>query len=86
MNIRMIEGQGADPEREARDLLARQAALAALDTLEAPDALETVGYRSAGNTLVVGSRCSGARSMPSWWSAAAPMPCRSPTAWRRPFR
>nr|WP_314542954.1 4Fe-4S binding protein [uncultured Massilia sp.] len=56
MNIRLMESQGADPEREARNLLARQAALAALDTLDAPDALDTVGYRSAGNTLVVGSR------------------------------
>ncbi|MDN4051946.1 4Fe-4S binding protein [Massilia sp. YIM B02763] len=56
MNIRLIEGQDADPQQEARNLLARAAALAALDTLSPPDALDTVAYRSAGNTLVVGSR------------------------------
>jgi ferredoxin len=55
MNIRFIEGQGADPAREARDLLARTAAIASLGTIEPPDALDTVGYRSAGHTLVIGS-------------------------------
>jgi ferredoxin len=55
MNIRFIEGQGADPAREARDLLARTAAIASLGTIAPPDALDTVGYRSAGHTLVIGS-------------------------------
>jgi ferredoxin len=55
MNIRFIEGQGADPAREARDLIARTAAIASLGTIEPPDALDTVGYRSAGHTLVIGS-------------------------------
>jgi ferredoxin len=55
MNIRFIEGQGADPAREARDLIARAAAIASLGTIEPPDALDTVGYRSAGHTLVIGS-------------------------------
>jgi ferredoxin len=55
MNIRFIEGQGADPAREARDLIARAAAIASLATIEPPEALDTVGYRSAGHTLVIGS-------------------------------
>jgi len=55
MNIRMIEGQGADPEQERRNALAKVAAIVALDALAAPDALDTVGYRSAGKTLVVGA-------------------------------
>jgi ferredoxin len=55
MNIRFIEGQGADPAREARDLLARTAAIASLGSIEAPEALDTVGYKSAGHTLVIGS-------------------------------
>jgi ferredoxin len=55
MNIRFIEGQGADPVQEAKNLLARTAAIAALGTIEPPEALDTVGYRSAGHTLVIGS-------------------------------
>jgi hypothetical protein len=55
MNIRLIEGQGADPDREARNLLARTGALAALAAFEPHEALDTVGYRSAGHTLVIGS-------------------------------
>jgi ferredoxin len=55
MNIRLIEGQGADPDRDARDLLARTGALAALAAFEPHEALDTVGYRSAGHTLVIGS-------------------------------
>jgi ferredoxin len=55
MNIRFIEGHGADPAREARDLLARRSAIASLGTIEPPEALDTVGYRSAGHTLVIGS-------------------------------
>src|SRR5689334_19872059 len=55
MNIRFIEGQGADPAREARNLLARTAAIAALGAIEPAEALDTVGYRSAGHTLVIGS-------------------------------
>jgi ferredoxin len=55
MNIRFIEGQGADPAGEARNLLARTSAMASLGTIEAPEPLDTVGYRSAGHTLVIGS-------------------------------
>jgi ferredoxin len=55
MNIRFIEGQGADPAIEARNLLARTAAVAALGSIEPPEALDSVGYRSAGRTLVIGS-------------------------------
>jgi ferredoxin len=55
MNIRFIEGQGADPAQEARNLLARTAAVASLATLQPPEPLDTVGYRSAGRTLVIGS-------------------------------
>jgi ferredoxin len=55
MNIRFIEGQGADPAREAKNLLARTSAIAALGAIEPPEALDTVGYRSAGHTLVIGS-------------------------------
>jgi len=54
MNIRLIEGQGADPEQERRDALAKVAAIVALDAIAAPEALDSVGYRSAGKTLVVG--------------------------------
>lgn len=58
MNIRLIEGQGAalDPVQDERDRAARRAALAALADLPAPDPLDTVGYKSAGRTLVVGTR------------------------------
>ncbi|WP_051971626.1 4Fe-4S binding protein [Massilia sp. 9096] len=55
MNIRFIEGQGADPDQEARNLLAKSGALAALAAFEPHEALDTVGYRSAGHTLVIGS-------------------------------
>lgn len=55
MNIRLIEGQGADPDQEARNLLARAGALAALAAFEPHEALDTVDYRSAGHTLVIGS-------------------------------
>jgi ferredoxin len=55
MNIRFIEGQGADPDQEARNLLARSSALAALEAFAPVEALDTVGYRSAGQTLVIGS-------------------------------
>ena len=55
MNIRFIEGQGADPAQEARNLLARTAAIASLGSIEAPEALATVAYRSAGRTLLIGS-------------------------------
>jgi ferredoxin len=58
MNIRFIEGQGADPMQEATNLLARAAAVAALGAIEAPEPLDTVGYRSAGHTLVIGSGAS----------------------------
>jgi ferredoxin len=55
MNIRFIEGQGADPAREARDLIARAAAIASLGSIEPHEPLDTIGYHSAGHTLVVGS-------------------------------
>jgi ferredoxin len=58
MNIRLIEGQGVpvDPVQDERDRVARRAALDALAGIPAPDPLDTVGYRSAGRTLVVGMR------------------------------
>jgi ferredoxin len=58
MNIRLIEGQGVpvDPVQDERDRIARRAALDALADLSSPDLLDTVGYRSAGRTLVVGTR------------------------------
>jgi ferredoxin len=58
MNIRLIEGQGipADPVQDEHDRAARRAALAALADLPSPEPLDTVGYRSAGRTLVVGTR------------------------------
>jgi ferredoxin len=55
MNIRFIEGQGAHPDQEARNLLARSSALAALEAFAPVEALDTVGYRSTGRTLVIGS-------------------------------
>jgi len=58
MNIRLIEGQGValDPVQDERDRVARNAALAALADMPAPDPLDTVGYKSAGHTLVIGTR------------------------------
>ena len=58
MNIRLIEGQGValDPVQDDRDRVARNAALAALSGIPAPDPLDTVGYKSAGHTLVIGAR------------------------------
>jgi ferredoxin len=58
MNIRLIEGQGVpvDPVQDECDRVARRAALDALAGIPAPDPLDTVGYRSAGRTLVVGMR------------------------------
>ena len=55
MNIRFIEGQGADPEQERRNALAKVAAIVALDAQGMPEAIDTVGYRSAGKTLVIGA-------------------------------
>ena len=55
MNIRLIEGQDADPAQQGRDLEARAAALAALAGIAAPEALDTVGYHSGGHTLVIGA-------------------------------
>jgi ferredoxin len=58
MNIRLIEGQGVplDPVQDERDRVARRAALDALAGIPSPESLDTVGYRSAGRTLVVGTR------------------------------
>jgi ferredoxin len=55
MNIRLIEGQ-LDPAQDDHDRAARRAGLAALAEIPAPDPLDTVGYKSAGHTLVIGSR------------------------------
>lgn len=55
MNIRFIEPGSTDPLQEQRDQVARAAALAAIATLPAPDEPATVGYRSAGRTLVIGN-------------------------------
>ena len=58
MNIRLIDAltMPDDPAQEARDRAARRAALDALGDVPPPEPLDTVGYRSAGRTLVVGSR------------------------------
>ena len=58
MNIRLIDAPTTpdDPRQEARDRAARRAALAALADVPPPEPLDTVGYRSAGRTLVVGTR------------------------------
>lgn len=55
MNIRFNDGMASDPSREARDALARQAALRAAQDFPAFEPAMTVGYRSHGRTLVVGS-------------------------------
>ena len=55
MNIRFIEGQGADPEQERRNALAKVAAIVALDAQGMPEAIDSVGYRSAGKTLIIGA-------------------------------
>jgi len=55
MNIRLIEGQ-LDPVQDERDRVARRAALDALAGLPEPDPLDTIGYHSAGRTLVIGAR------------------------------
>jgi hypothetical protein len=65
MNIRFIEGQGADPAREARDLLARRSAIASLGTIEPPEALDT--------------SATAPPAIP-WSSAAAPRRWPGPTA------
>ncbi|WP_075792111.1 4Fe-4S binding protein [Massilia putida] len=58
MNIRLIEGQGIpfDPVQDERDRAARRAAQGALADIPSPEPLDTVGYRSAGRTLVIGAR------------------------------
>lgn len=55
MNIRFIDPGSTDPLQEQRDQIARAAALAAIAALPAPDDPATVGYRSAGRTLVIGN-------------------------------
>jgi ferredoxin len=55
MNQRLMEGQADDPLRERRDALARTAALLALQAVPPAQAPDTVGYRSAGYTLVIGA-------------------------------
>ncbi|MEH6434821.1 4Fe-4S binding protein [Massilia sp. DD77] len=54
MNIRLNDGAPADPVRNGRDALARQAARAALEAIPAFEAAVTVDYRSAGRVLVAG--------------------------------
>jgi ferredoxin len=55
MNIRLIEAKDADPVQERIDALARTAALEAATGIPEVEAPDTVGYRSAGKTLVVGA-------------------------------
>jgi ferredoxin len=55
MNIRLIEAKDADPVQERIDTLARQAALAAAAAIPGVEQPDTVGYRSGGKALVVGS-------------------------------
>jgi ferredoxin len=54
MNIRLNDGAATDPVQNGRDLAARSAALGAANALPPFEAMVTVGYRSAGRTLVVG--------------------------------
>jgi ferredoxin len=55
MNIRFIDSTPTDPLQEQRDVLARAAALAAMQELPEPDEVATVSYRSTGKALVVGN-------------------------------
>jgi ferredoxin len=55
MNIRLIEAKDADPVQDRIDALARTAALDAASAIPDAEAPDTVGYRSAGATCVVGS-------------------------------
>lgn len=48
------ERQGADPAEESRNALAHAAAWEAVAALPAPDPVPNVGYRSSGNTLIIG--------------------------------
>jgi hypothetical protein len=54
MNIRFTEGP-SEPLQEGRDACAKAAAIAAALAIAEPEPLDSVGYRSAGKTLVVGS-------------------------------
>jgi ferredoxin len=55
MNIRFTEGPPTEPMQEGRDACAKAAAIAAALAIAEPEPLDSVGYRSAGKTLVVGS-------------------------------
>jgi ferredoxin len=55
MNIRLIEQQGTDPLQERRDALAKTAALDAANGFPEVEPLDSVGYKSNGKTVVVGS-------------------------------
>jgi len=55
MNIRFTDGAPPDPVQEARDQLARQAALRAANDFPDFEPAATVDYRSHGRTLVVGA-------------------------------
>ncbi len=55
MNIRFTEHPPIDPVQEGRDIQARAAAIAASQAIPVFEPSVTVGYHSAGRTLVVGS-------------------------------
>ena len=55
MNIRFTDGAAPDPIQDARDAVARQAALAAMRGFPEFEPAMTVGYRSSGRTLIVGA-------------------------------
>jgi len=55
MNIRFNDGAAADPDQDVRDALARQAALRSAHDFPTFEPAMTVGYRSGGRTLIVGS-------------------------------
>jgi ferredoxin len=55
MNIRFTDGPPSDPLQEGRDACAKAAAIAAALAIAEPEPPDSVGYRSAGKTLVVGS-------------------------------
>ncbi|WP_020655740.1 4Fe-4S binding protein [Massilia niastensis] len=58
MNIRLNDGAATDPVQNERDALARSAAMQAANAIPAFEPAVTVGYRSAGRTLVVGPAAS----------------------------
>ena len=55
MNIRFTDGAAPDPIQDARDAVARQAALTAMRSFPEFEPAMTDGYRSSGRTLIVGA-------------------------------